>query len=316
MRSNLFIYCFIFISFSLKSTNCERKYRHSKEELELTKIVKISQNRCKKNEIPVFIHSAAKSSGKYYDRRQTTRNTWAKEAVNNSLKVIFVIGLPEDEETQEELENESDEYNDMLQFGFNDNYYNLTLKAISILRWITRNCKNSDYVLKTDDDVLVNVKRLKKMFDNKEFRNGLTGRVLNTYSNRVSGHKWFMPKKLYPRNRYQLLWGFSYVMSKKTIKKLYKTISNYSGPVLDIDDLFITGVIAEKAKIRKYDSSLFGGYCGTNACYMHNMLVFHGCEFVNQTFYIWNSWKQTSEQECDRIYRIFGINFDSYRYKK
>jgi hypothetical protein len=64
------------------------------------------------------------------------------------------------------------------------------------------------------------------------------------------------------------LWGFNYVMSSDAIIKLYKTASNYSEPYLDIDNLFMTGVLADKAKVKKYDSSLFGKYCGSNACYM------------------------------------------------
>jgi hypothetical protein len=302
---NFFLVFVTFLSVLLKSCSCERNYRHSKEELKLIKVIKIPQTSCKKNEIPVFIHSAARSSGKYYDRRQTTRKTWVKDAVDNKMKVIFVIGLPEDEKTQKDLERESSKYKDMLQFGFNDNYYNLTLKAMSILRWITKNCRNSDYVLKTDDDVLVNVEKFKRMTDNKQFGSGLTGRVLRVNSNRVLGHKWFMPKEFYTKNRYIFLWGFSYVMSNDIIRKLYKTASNYSGPVLDIDDLFMTGVIADKARIRKYDSSLFGNYCGSNACYMNNMLVFHGCDSVNQTFEMWKYYKRTSAEECERFYRFF-----------
>jgi hypothetical protein len=157
----------IFLSVLLISVSYERNYRNSKEALKLTKVIKIPQTPCKQKEIPVFMHSAAKSSAKYYDRRQVTRNTWVKDAINNAMKVIFVIGLPEDNETQKDLEKESKEYKDMLQFGFNDNYYNLTLKVISILLWFAKKkCKNSKYILKTDD-VLVNVEKFKQMIDNK-----------------------------------------------------------------------------------------------------------------------------------------------------
>jgi len=283
------------------SIKCERKYKHSKEELELTKVVKIPQNPCKENEIPIFIHSAARSSGKYYDRRQTTRQTWVKEAIDEKMKPIFVIGLPEDRKTQKELKRESKKYKDMIQFGFNDNYYNLTLKAISILRWVTNNCMTSDYVLKTDDDVLVNVDRFKRMVDDKQFSSGLTGRMLRINSNRRPGNKWYMPEDLYTSDRYQFLFGFSYVMSKNVIKKLLKTVDQYSGPVLDIDDVFMTGVIADKARVRKFNSYMFGEYCGYNDCHLHNMLVIHGCDSVNGTLDLWNSWKKTSSERCRRF---------------
>ncbi len=298
---NFLIILVFFLSVVLKCVNCRRNYRHTKEELKLTKVIKIAQTPCHKNQIPIFIHSAARSSGKYYDRRQASRKTWVKDAIANKMKVIFVIGLPEDGRTQKALLKESAKYKDMLQFGFNDNYYNLTLKAISILRWIQKYCKNSEYVLKTDDDVLVNVHKLKQITQNKQFRNGLTGRVLRVNSNRVFGYKWFMPKKYYTKDRYIFLAGFSYLMTNDIIRKLYKTAYHYSGPFLDIDDLFMTGVMADKARIRKYDSSLFGEYCGSNACFMHNMLVFHGCDSVHQTLKMWTYFKRTSAQKCKRF---------------
>jgi hypothetical protein len=92
-------------------------------------------------------------------------------------------------------------------------------------------------------------------------------------------------------------------MSNDIIRKLYKTASNYSGPVLDIDHHFMAGVIADKVRIRRYDSSLFGNYCGSNACLIHNMLVFHGCDSVNQTLEMCKYFKRTFSKECETFYR-------------
>jgi hypothetical protein len=51
-----------------------RKFIHSKEELELTKVVKFNQI-CQKSELSVFIHSSPTSSGRYFEKRQATRQT-------------------------------------------------------------------------------------------------------------------------------------------------------------------------------------------------------------------------------------------------
>ncbi len=96
--------------------------------------------------------------------------------------------------------------------------------------------------------------------------------------------------------------GFSYVMSSDAIRKLYKTAYHYSGPFLDIDDIFMTGVLANKARVRKYDTSMFGTYCGYNACYMHSMLVFHGCDYPYQTYKMWQYFKRSSAKQCRKFF--------------
>ena len=154
MRQPYLPYFFILVVIQL--VTCDRKYQHSPDELKLTRVVVIEQDKCVANQTPIAIHSAAHSSGKYYDRRRVTRNTWAKEAKKRGMRPIFFIGLPKDKKTQSELVVEANKYKDIVQFGFRDDYYNLTLKALAVLRWMNRNCMTSDYIMKTDDDVLVN----------------------------------------------------------------------------------------------------------------------------------------------------------------
>ena len=102
-----------------------RKFNHSKGEIELTKVVKIDQN-CKSSEITIFVHSAAHSSGNYFDKRQITRETWVSDAIENNITVLFVIAEPNNQSIQKELESEALKYKDLIQFGFIDNYYKYT----------------------------------------------------------------------------------------------------------------------------------------------------------------------------------------------
>jgi hypothetical protein len=101
--------------------------------------VKINQI-CQKSELSIFIHSSPTSSGSYFERRQTTRQTWASNSIKSIVSVFFVIAKPEDEKTQKELESEAFFNKDMIQFGFEDSYYNVTLKHIALLRWAQQNC--------------------------------------------------------------------------------------------------------------------------------------------------------------------------------
>lgn len=61
---------------------------------------------------------------------------------------------------QSNLSSESQTYGDILQESFVDSYANLTLKSVMLLKWFTRECDNIPYVLKTDDDMYINLKQL------------------------------------------------------------------------------------------------------------------------------------------------------------
>ena len=47
-------------------------------------------------------------------------------------------------------------YKDILQIDFQDSYRNLTLKSMLSFRWAVDECSSFQYILKTDDDMIVN----------------------------------------------------------------------------------------------------------------------------------------------------------------
>ena len=155
----------------------DRQYYYTKEELEVTKAMpSIDPKPCNDwHPISVFIHSAAASTGIYYDKRQALRNTWVRQFLSLNISVYFVIALNTEEKINKELKEESDRHKDMIQFSFIDSYYNLTLKAISILRWINKKCLTSTYILKADDDAMVNPPLLLDKLS--DFRTGISGQI-------------------------------------------------------------------------------------------------------------------------------------------
>jgi len=48
----------------------------------------------------------------------------------------------------------------MFQVRLADDYSNLTAKSVALLHWTWRHCADAELVLKCDDDVFVNVRRL------------------------------------------------------------------------------------------------------------------------------------------------------------
>ena len=69
--------------------------------------------------------------------------------------------------------------------------------------------------------------------------------------NRDTTFKQHIPKQYYP-NKYipEYVYGPAYLLTTDMIDKLLDTIDSYTDYVLDIDDFFITGIIAEKQAFR------------------------------------------------------------------
>lgn len=116
-----------------------------------------------------------------FDRRKIIRETWATQTGNGkagfkvlceisymktmrlhlnklwnhrqNLKYLFFIGNDGKPDNHRKLDQEFEEYGDIVEEDFQENYYNLTLKTIGQLKWATHYCPNMKYGLHIDDDV-------------------------------------------------------------------------------------------------------------------------------------------------------------------
>ncbi|XP_068563639.1 N-acetyllactosaminide beta-1,3-N-acetylglucosaminyltransferase 3-like isoform X2 [Cebidichthys violaceus] len=152
----------------------------------------------------VFLLLVIKSSPVNYDRREVLRKTWAKERLHNGVWIrrIFTTGTMntgfEKERLNKLLELEQQEYNDILQWDFNEVFYNLTLKQILFLEWMERNCPNARFLLNGDDDVFANTNNmvvyLQGLKDNDGSKHLFTGHsIYNAAPFRESSSKYFIP---------------------------------------------------------------------------------------------------------------------------
>ena len=228
-----------------QSTHSEhkRKCYQTKDELSLTKLEpKFEAEPCGDHQpISIFIHSAATTEGKPYIKRQAQRKTWVSEAKKHNISVYFMIALSENQTTNQLLKEESNRYKDMIQMQFIDNYWNLTLKSVSILRWAQNKCKNSKLIIKTDDDTILNINKILNSLD--QFKSGITGSVLSySFLEIECESKYNLEQKI--KMPYAL--GAIYAITTDVIPKLLATLETYSGRILDQEDLFITGVLAKK----------------------------------------------------------------------
>ena len=122
---------------------------------------------CQSVKVKRRIFIAVMSSTKNFEKRQNIRQTWL-----NQLKKMkpagmfglsgfaFVLGLPQNNKTQSDIDEENLVNGDIIQMEISDTYRNLSLKSIGLLYWLYINCANVDYVLKVDDDIYINVRNL------------------------------------------------------------------------------------------------------------------------------------------------------------
>ena len=100
--------------------------------------------------------------------------------------------------------------------------------------------------------------------------------------------KRYMPREYYPYRYYPMFMaGGAYVMADCTniIPKMISAIDNYSGHVLFVDDLFITGIIAQKARIRRMRTPLidWNGCAFDWMCRFHEWIAGLNCEKPDET---------------------------------
>uniref|UniRef100_A0A914YKC2 Hexosyltransferase n=1 Tax=Panagrolaimus superbus TaxID=310955 RepID=A0A914YKC2_9BILA len=208
----------------------------------------------KSKNILIIVHSAVSNILERAYYRTTIGRDWIRKYFG--FDIIFVIGKPSSSQMQTLIVQEAQTYGDILQGDFDDNYYNLTLKAVVWMKYIAENCgEKNQIIVKTDDDVMIDLKRL------KETLLQYTEQLQNKYFcwshkympiERRSDARWYMPEtemvashRLYD----EYCSGLAYVTSMSVITKQWEYLSTHKVHFNRIDDFFVTGKLAAEAEI-------------------------------------------------------------------
>jgi len=142
----------------------------------------------------------------HFEKRNAIRSTWGnKTLAPNDFRLIFTVGQSKNSTVNEKIVEEFKIHKDILQINnFTDSYFNMTTKIMKSFKWITQYCYSAQYVLRINDDVMVNTFSLIHYLKNITYRkNQLYGRLLRkTVPIRSIYHKHFVSVKQFPDSHY------------------------------------------------------------------------------------------------------------------
>ena len=197
------------------------------------------------------------SSTTNFKKRQILRETWTNEKyyrLYGDIKTVFLLGQDKDEDIQKKIDQEFNIYGDIVQGGFIDSYHNLTYKSTMGFRWAAERCRNAKYVLKTDDDIVIN---LFMLFQNNTFSETEDDYHIFCHRqihriNRDSSKKWFVEGNQFKGlTEYPMYCGGSFILiSNKVVPYFYESLKRT--PFFWIEDVLLYGIALDNIQMITY----------------------------------------------------------------
>lgn len=201
----------------------------------------------------ILVHTAPVN----YNRRKSIRETWGNKQAQ--VAVLFMLGSVTDAKVQRRLEEENKKYNDIIQGSFIDVYRNITYKHVMTLKYAIYHCPQAKYILKTDDDVFVNMPTMLDFLTLDLSPNGAKGLLLCSKQataavSRSYRSKWRVSFTEYEERYYPPYCpGWIIMYSPDVVFTLYREVQK--SKYFWIDDVLITGFIRSKQNIMISDIS-------------------------------------------------------------
>ncbi|CAH1251282.1 RP11-27I1.4 [Branchiostoma lanceolatum] len=198
-----------------------------------------------------------------FQQRAVIRRSWGQgtagksEEENLKWQVVFLMGSASDAMTEERLVDESLQYNDILQGKFEDHREEDAQKVTLGFKWVNSTFSNGtcvpNFVLKTDDNVLVNMKVLAPWArDAHEISQNLfMGHVLRGgRPSRDQSEPRYISEATYPRDDFpNFAQGPAYMFSLDVVIKMAKSFRAFEHMTsFPFEDVYL-GLLAEYLRV-------------------------------------------------------------------
>lgn len=240
-------------------------------------------------------------------RRAVVRRSWggARLAGGRRVRTVFTLGLPGDVAQQAALEREAAEHGDLLQACFVDTYANLTLKTLAMLGWATSRCPTARFLLKADDDVILNLPALARYLERLAGPPAAyLGQVYSLVKPIRDPHsRHYVPTSLYPEPTFPpYCSGTAYVLSAPAAAAVLHAARQL--PLLLIEDVFVA-LCARHAGIAPRHLDYMAGathYPPDACCYREVLFSVHEVP-PDEMLSMW----EAGEHPCTAWQRFFGL---------
>ena len=204
-------------------------------------------------DLAVVVHTAPYN----FYKRQMLRESFSPPRLPSpyTAQVVFMLGTFNsttiDREKEVNLTAEIRKHKDIVRMEFQENFRNLTYKAMLWLRWLDEFCPNALMILKLDDDVVLDVKKvlpLSRGLFSKYQRsifcsiNPRGSQPIPRIGRTCVDPREFAGVKIYP---YTYCSGFIVFISRDLIPSMAKAVRRT--PMYNVDDLFMFGMVAKMA---------------------------------------------------------------------
>lgn len=153
------------------------------------------------------------------------------------------------------LQDEGRRFHDIVQGDFHEAYRNLTYKHTMGLRWAARYCPQARFVLKMDDDIVVDLYQFVDLLKEQPaaaLSSSVLGYVLHALRpSREPANKWFVTRAEYGGEVYpDFVSGWLYATTPGVARVLADAAARWTARerrYFWIDDLLLTGIVREQA---------------------------------------------------------------------
>ncbi|KAM6953349.1 N-acetyllactosaminide beta-1,3-N-acetylglucosaminyltransferase 2 [Aplochiton taeniatus] len=218
-----------------------------------------------KGEQPALLLFAIKTTALNFENRQAIRQTWGKEGWvawkrgNASdggagegayVRRVFLLGKKGGGQAEVDVSQllalESRHYGDILQWDFQDTFFNLTIKDVLFWDWFSRRCPQARFVFKGDDDVFVNTPAMLGFLQDQlglpkateVLKDFMIGEVIGGgLPNRESTNKYFVSSSFYRGLYPAYAGGGGVIYSGALARRLARTSQRVH--LFPIDDVFV-----------------------------------------------------------------------------
>ena len=201
--------------------------------------------------------------------RDDVRDTWGALMKSSSdVRMSFILGKTFNANDMGDLLAEAKHHQDMIVFDFWDHYEYLAVKSMMSFTWANQFCPNVDFVLKVDDDILLNMHAMIKNL--RHHQQNATHHVIgHDVGNRIVYRKtsWRVPIDQYPFGLFpSYMTGPAYIMTSYAVSRVVETSRRV--PLVRLEDVYVTGIVRKVAGlVAVHDNAWICGLANVSSTY-------------------------------------------------